>query len=110
MRISGSPPQKRRRYAEVVGFVPSEPAAGSLVKEPEDVPAKSSHTATTDITVPESISKAHGGPAAGSSSSGSSSRFDPAVFTALIEEKLPSDTLKQLEDASNGDMERAINM
>lgn len=66
--------------------------------------------ATTVIPVLKSLGGSGGGPVTNDSSLGCNSGFDPAVFAAFVGEELPLKTLKELGDASGGDMERAINM
>lgn len=103
MKTSNSPPPKRRRYAEIAGLTPKTPLiSGSSNSEP--------FTATTDIPVLGSLGRSNQEPVTNDSSSVSDSGFDPVVFAAFIGEELPLATLKELGDASGGDMERAINM
>lgn len=92
MKSSDPPPPKRRRYAEIADLAQTTPSISSP------------NVATTIIPVLGSLSKSHQEP----SSSGSG--FDPMVFAAFVGEELPLETLKQLGDASGGNMERAINM
>lgn len=64
----------------------------------------------TDILVLGSLDKSNQEPITDGSGSGSDSGFDPVVFAAFAGEELPLTILKELRDASGGDMERAINM
>lgn len=66
----------------------------------------------TDILVLGSLGKSNQEPITdgSGSGSGSDSGFDPVVFAAFAGEELPLTILKELRDASGGDMERAINM
>lgn len=98
------PPPKRRRYAEIAGLAPETP----LTSGSSD--AEFSNVATTVIPVLGSLGGSGGGPVTNDSSLGSDSGFDPVVFAAFVGEELPLKTLKELGDASGGDMERAINM
>jgi DNA repair protein RAD5 len=95
MKISDSPPQKRRRCAETAGLIPAQPVTDPTTNP--DTQALSSYQIA-------------GEPILDGSKPGSSSNFDPKVFTAFTGEELSPDILKRLEDVSGGDMERAINM
>lgn len=95
MKISDSPPQKRRRCAKTASLIPAQP-----VTDPTTNP--DTETLPTCLRAGEPILD---GP-----KPASSSNFDPKVFTAFTGEELPPDILKRLEDVSGGDMERAINM
>lgn len=86
MKITDSPPQKRRRCAETVG------------------------PTTNPDTEALSTCQRAGVPILDESKPASSSNFDPKVFTVFTGEELSLDILKRLEDMSGGDMERAINM
>lgn len=104
MKSSGSPPPKRRRYAEVAGLAPTTP----LISGPLD--AEPSNVKSTDIPVFGLLGESNQEPIASGSDSDPDSGFDPVVFAAFVGEELPLATLKELGDASGGDMERAINM
>lgn len=98
MKSSDPPPPKRRRYAEIADLSQTTPS----ISGPSD--AEFSNAATTIIPVLGSLGKSHQEP------SGSELVFDPVVFATFVGEELPLETLKQLGDASGGNMERAINM
>lgn len=98
MKSSDPPPPKRRRYAEIADLAQTTPP----ISGPSD--AEFSSVTTTIIPVLGLLGKSH------QESSGSGSGFDPVVFATFVGEELPLETLKQLGDASGGNMERAINM
>lgn len=104
MKSSGSPPPKRRRYAEVAGLAPTTP----LISGPSN--AEPSNVTSTDILAFGSLGNSNQEPITNDSGSGPNSGFDPVVFAAFVGEELPLEALKELGDASGGDMERAINM
>lgn len=109
MEHSDPPPPKRPRYAEVAGLIPKSPLISGSWNS--DAPVESPNVATANTPLGKFGGPVTNGSSSSSSSSSSpSSGFDPKVFATFTGEEVPLDILRELEDVSGGDMQRAINM
>ncbi|KAF4551258.1 DNA repair protein rad5-like protein [Elsinoe fawcettii] len=92
-------PTKKRRF-----FVDDSPVQEHAFDNHTPPPAHENEAATSH-DVQDSV-----GDSTATSSNAASGKFDHETFVAIIGEQPPDDTLRALEKASDGDINRAINM